>query len=793
MQNRVFGRQRLLLVITLFAAILISDANANAIEGSDVFEIEEITVTAQRREQSIIDIPYNITAVSSEDLKKKGISEFGALSRNVAGLSFADRGTRANSVSSRLILRGLNVDSSGSADFIFPTAAPVSVYMDDTPIFMNFHLADLERVEVLRGPQGTLYGSSSLGGSVKYIVNKPILDSFEARVMGGISYTEHASDINYEYEGMVNIPLTDQLAVRLVGGKKTKAGFIDQPFVYNQNPDGTLVLSNPADISSAPITHPEDDVNDEESNYFRGSLLWDTLTGFTAQFSYTYQDDETDGRQAQGINGANDLRDNPSVTRALGERELGSQIKETYDAEIELGSLNLTWDVGFAELVSSSSYWEKHIFSRQDFTQFSIATDDPDYAPFGTADLSGCGYCWQEGQTTNNERGWAQELRLLSLGEGAVSWVAGLFMMEQSKTTRDRSVEYGGEQLEADGGVFVPGRFEGDLSSLFEQGWKRFKDRAVFGELTYRLSEPWQVTGGFRYFDQEFEPILTLILPALGGEESVGESSEDDILFKLNTSYAIDERANVYATWSQGFRRGGGNAIPTTGPFGESASVAAEAAVYKADTVNNYEIGMKGYFGNGFFYSAALFYIDWQDVQVGTSTPTISYPVAMSGESAVSKGVELEMRGNLTNEIAFTLAYAYTKAETNEDFTIFGLTIPDGSTLPGTPEHSVSVGVDYTQELSSAIEVIYHMNAAYTDDVVNDINMASSNYRKFDGYETVNASVTVISDQWSIGVYATNITDEDGLSSQRAKIHGTSNLEWLIRPRTIGLRVSREY
>lgn len=762
----------------------------NATENLAAFEIEEITVTAQRREQSIIDIPYNITAVSSEELEKKGITDFGALSRNVAGLSFSDRGTRANSVSSRLILRGLNVDSSVSAGFIFPTATPVSVYMDDTPVFMNFHLTDLERVEVLRGPQGTLYGSSSLGGAVKYILNKPDLEKFEAKVMGGLSFTDHAGDMNYEYEGVVNIPVNDQLAMRLVMGQKTRAGFIDQPFVYNQNPDGTLALSDPSDIASAPLTHADNDVNDEVSNFSRGSLLWVSSAGFSAQLTYIYQDDETDGRQARAINGANDLRDNPSITRSLGDRELGSQIKETYDSETELASLNLTWDLGFAELVSSSSYWEKKIFSRQDFTQFSIATDDPDYSPFGTADLSGCGYCWQEGQTSNNERGWAQELRLLSLGEGRISWVAGVFLMEQSKTTRDREVEHGGEQLEADGGVFVPGRFAGDLSAQFDQGWKGFEDRAVFGELTYHLTDLWQVTGGFRYFDQEIEPILTLILPALGGEESVGEASENDFIFKFNTSYDLSERSSIYATWSQGFRRGGGNAIPTTGPFGETAAVAAEAASYKSDTVDNYEIGMKGYFDSGLYYSAAVFYIDWQDVQVGTSTPNISYPVAMTGESAVSKGIELELRGKLTEELDFTLAYAYTKSEISDDFTIFGVTIAEGATLPGTPENSVSVGLDYTQELSSGMDVICHMNAAYTDEVVNDVNESSSNFRKFDGYETVNASVNLVASQWSLSVYANNLTDEEGLSAQRAKIHGTSNLEWLIRPRTIGVRAS---
>ena len=177
-------------------------------------QLEEVLVTASARQQAVQDIPYNISAMSGEDMVGQQITDQADLLRSISGVSVVDRGYRNSGTVNSIIIRGLNVDNGLNGDISLNAVPTVSTYVDNTPLFANFVLKDLKRVEVLRGPQGTLYGSGSLGGTVRYITNKPSTEAFEGEVSGDYSETEGSDGGNYSFNLMLNVPLTDRIAAR---------------------------------------------------------------------------------------------------------------------------------------------------------------------------------------------------------------------------------------------------------------------------------------------------------------------------------------------------------------------------------------------------------------------------------------------------------------------------------------------------------------------------------------------------------------------------------------------------
>jgi len=239
MRNPSFQKKTLAIAIGATTLLAADIAMSQAV-------LEEVVVTATRRAESVQDVPYNISAVSGDFLDKANVSSLGDLAKLVPGLNFNDRGSRSQMFSSGIIMRGMNTDRLGRINAPLATVSPVSTYIGDTPVFVNLDLMDLDRVEVLRGPQGTLYGSGSLGGTIRYIPNEPSLDGFSGEFQAGGSEFEDASDPNYKFKGILNIPITDSLALRLNGKYSDEAGFIDMPNLYSIK-DGVVENANPDD------------------------------------------------------------------------------------------------------------------------------------------------------------------------------------------------------------------------------------------------------------------------------------------------------------------------------------------------------------------------------------------------------------------------------------------------------------------------------------------------------------------------------------------------------------------
>src|SRR5580658_1155230 len=226
---------------------------------SEGLSLQEVVVTATRRAQSAQDLPISITAVTGADLEQSGIADTAELARSMAGVNFTDKGPFSGINGSGLIIRGLNSEgTAGQLGLATPVVPPVATYVDDTPLYFNIQLQDIDRVEVLRGPQGTLYGSGSLGGTIRYVQNAPDPSGFDARAEVGAGDTEHTHAPNEEVSGMLNIPLSDTFAVRVNAGWSYDAGFINQPNLYALNSAGEPIAAQPGNLFSPPEIYGKD-------------------------------------------------------------------------------------------------------------------------------------------------------------------------------------------------------------------------------------------------------------------------------------------------------------------------------------------------------------------------------------------------------------------------------------------------------------------------------------------------------------------------------------------------------
>jgi outer membrane receptor protein involved in Fe transport len=229
-------------VAAVLAGLPATQARSQQADDSNV--LEEVIVTATRREQSVLDVPYNITAVSGASLADRQIVDNTDLMRAVPGVAVVDRGYRNSGVINGIMIRGLNSDGSAFGDYQLSTVPTVSTYVNDTPVYANFLLKDIERVEVLRGPQGTLYGSGSLGGTVRYIMRAPQLGAFQGSVTGTASQVEGSSGVGYGLDAALNVPLGETAALRFTGTRLDYPGLTDYVNVYRLDANGIPVAPN---------------------------------------------------------------------------------------------------------------------------------------------------------------------------------------------------------------------------------------------------------------------------------------------------------------------------------------------------------------------------------------------------------------------------------------------------------------------------------------------------------------------------------------------------------------------
>ena len=764
--------------------------------------LEEVVVTANRRTESVLDVPYNITAISADQLEAAGVSDISGMIRMVPGLSTFDEGPRVSGNRNNFNIRGLNANPLGNEDDNPRIGqATVSTYVGETPVFFPLKLVDLDRVEVLRGPQGTLYGSGSVGGTVRFIPNKPDFEGFTLDVNAEASLTKKSDDVGYEGNFTVNVPLSETFALRATAGYEEIPGFIDAVGLVQQTgtPEdpGAVVLADPDDIlGSLPAYGPEkEDTNDAEITFARVGLRFLPSDRLDVNVNYHYQQTKVGNR----------YEDNPKYGTGE-EYVMYKAFTDPHDASIQLGSVDVEFDLGFARLTSASAYSEINIDSVSESSGF-LRTNIPQYY-FGLPRIISPIIRGQNSQT------FTQEIRLVSETGGRLEWVAGGFYLENDLDFDLFQPLFGvNDYANAYFGLNPPLNFTDTLATGGTE--QEFRDMAVFGELTLNITDRWQVTGGVRIFDQELDGTSGIPLPfasrtfeffyygtatddfLLGGINPT-ENEVSGEIFKVNTSFEVTDDMLAFFTWSEGFRAGGANQLPEVDPFGNDYS---DILRFQSDDAENFEIGVKGTWNAQVNYTATAFWVDWTNFQSTLFSPFgIAFVDNIGG--ARSRGLELDMNGYLTDQLTFGVSYTYIDAETTDPFEQQSgnpaTTVPDGTTLPGSSEHTFFGHLQYEYPLATS-KLVFYTDLAYRDDTnsafIDQPLLAFENFAPLDGFAVWNLSVTWAMENYSITLFGENVSNTRATTIvSTADTFGEQDQGYgVIKPQTFGLRFKWSY
>jgi iron complex outermembrane receptor protein len=775
--------------------------------------LEEVIVTASRRQTTVEEIPYNISAVNGNALDRAGITDLAQLANEVAGFNYEDRGPRFAG-STVPIMRGLNASNTERPGFVVEQS-PVATYIGNSPTVGFLPLSDLERVEVLRGPQGTLYGAGSLGGAIRLIPKSPELNVWSATVEASVGDTAHSSDADYSAFAVLNAPLGPIAALRLSGRYERQAGFIDQSGIVARQGDlvtGVPVLANPGDVANSPaVYYSKKDVNYADISSGRASFLLQPSEALRFELVYN-------GSYVQGVNSAQDNPTyaggpapwDPRITLpASANYQIDNSTLAPYFRHTNLTSLDVSYDAGFATVSSTTAYGETAAITGQD-DNVQILGLPSTYLPYYTGNPINPRFVGTDTYTDTEHR-FTEELRLVSKSGERFDYVVGAFYEHDTRKLIWDIYEPGTTaQSVAAGTLYV--NTSADGHTFYEHAPQEFNESALFGELTWHISKRWQVTGGGRFFRDTLtqnQDFYSYIISQAGGNSSSNTTS--DHIFKLNTSYEFVDKHRVYATFSQGFRRGGVNAFPLTGFYQESPQILN----YKPDKADNYEIGVKGVFESGLRYSTDIFYINWKDPQIGVSTPN-TWPVAVNGKSAVSKGFEFEINTPLfVDNLNLMLAYSYTNARLTQSFCLPGGDgtgnpngfIPcgiegfNGDRLPGTTDNDGSATFTYSQPMSTARSITYTIGANYRGSSVNNLAAVFNNAvppLTLGGYMLLNASISAaMTNHLRIALLGSNLLDKRAIVGAPQRVvpllGNLANIYSINRPREVSVRIAYDW
>ncbi|MFZ6756031.1 TonB-dependent receptor [Undibacterium sp. Ji50W] len=752
-------------------------------------EISTVTVTAQGRKENILKIPYNISSLSGQDLEEKNITDQTEMLRSVAGASIVDRGNRNSGVISGVTMRGLNVNGSALGDFQTSAVPTVSTYVNNTPLFANFLIKDVDRVEVLRGPQGTLYGSGSLGGTVRYITRRPELNTYSAKIDSSISRTNGSEGTNYTADGVFNVPLGELFALRLAAGKVNNAGVIDYPNVYVLDSKGAPVAPNGILDKTASYRSVKD-ADTVKIDYARLSLLAKPNTDFQALFTYQTQTDDVGGRRQPTIG-------NNGYGVPYGQYENGSVQLEPSTRDVKLAALEMDLDLGFATLSSGTSHYDQKGSSLSENTGF--------YAK--NAWLANYYYNYPrpmaQAVRSYGDKAFVQEIRLVSKKGNSVDYIVGAYYQNQDLNAAQFSYLRG---LKAWSDVAQPkAGVTSDNDFVFQRA-QNFKERALFGELTWNLSPALRVTGGMRSFKTDFnnDSILGsgVIAPYNATTHTVIEQNDSGNLYKGNISWDFADKQMLYMTASQGYRRAGANAVPLTGNFAENKAW----QTFKPDTNTNVELGIKGASGS-MRYNVSLFHIDWKNIQIDTTTPNWGFYVAQNGGKASSQGLEAELSGRFGEGWRYTLSYAYVDAKLDEDVRRADnpavITAKAGTVLPGTAKNTLSASLEHTMTFDNGLYWTNRINAYYQGSTENAISSSALVKKTWDSFSQWGLSSTLMGGKWSATFFVKNLTNNAGITggfleasmgtSPSQNYYGNGSKVLISQPRTIGFSANYNF
>jgi outer membrane receptor protein involved in Fe transport len=709
---------------------------------------EEIVVTAEKRNSTVLKTPISMTALSGAQLQAQGITSVEQMVGEVPGISMRSAGPGQTEYE----MRGLS--SAGGSS---PT---VGFYMDDIPltapavalngkVVIDPDLYDLNRVEVLRGPQGTLYGSGSMGGTIKLVTNKPKLDGFEGSIDVGLSGTA-GGGINPGVSAMLNVPvINDKLALRVVGTEKYVSGWIDRivvdpfPLPTNQGCAPTPFLGcNPGNVGGAPRTATYKNVNWEHLQGIRLSLLAKPTDRLTIDLSTFYQ------RISQG--GYSEYDAYPGLT------PIGGQLAhyQPFDQAEPISdkfmsySLSLNYDLGFASLTSATAYWRRTEAQNQDGDE--AATDV----------LLLSQYYNLPNPETDLSHQFSEEMRIASSSQSPFQWVAGVFYASFDSTYKFYSNDPALCYLSTGGCAANPQGVSFSANNPYT-----IDQYALFGEASYKIANKLKLTAGLRWYEfknkeqfYEFGYFATSgnLTPVAGVVSSINKGVNP----KFNIAYTPDNDMTLYATAARGFRPGGVNLpVPLSGP--ESCLPALQAQglssfplSYGPDSIWNYEVGEKArLLGGKLTINGDIYDNQWKGVQL-ISTLSCGFPYDNNAGNARTYGPELEVNADLGYGFRLNFTGTYTSAILNHAAPSSGYV--SGSQIIEIPKYTESTSLTYSHQLWDGYVLNTRISNSY---VGRQLDLAYTPI-SLPPYDIVNFRTTISTDQWNASVFVSNLTNK---------------------------------
>jgi iron complex outermembrane receptor protein len=690
---------------------------------------EDIVVTAQKREQALLDVPQSISVVSAETLENLHATRFSDYLTRLPSANVVE--TQAGT--SRIVLRGVNTGGVG---------ATVATYVDETPFGSATALAngavltpdidpfDLERVEVLRGPQGTLYGANSLGGLVKFVTVEPSSSAFGGAAELGVEGVSHG-DTAWWSRAAINVPLSGDAAFRVSGFYRQDPGYINDPNLGS-------------------------DVNDGKSYGGRFSFLVRPTDKLTIRTSVHLENIRSDGTNEVDL-------DPVTLKPAYGSLEHLRVLPTPNDIDYRIYNGTIEYDFGSVGLISSTSVGTLDQTAAVDASsQYGALLTGFFGVPLGAA--------VDQGMT---QRRFTQEVRLASTGKQTLEWVVGAFYTrEKNELTQNL---YGVDALTGDLFAGLDGLVLVALPS-------RYKEYAGFANLTWHVSPKFDLTAGGRYSHNKQSVVQETDGLLAGGFNSFeGDSSDNVFTYSVASTFKPNENTRVYARVARGYRPGGPNAVSPLAPDGVPRQ-------FGPDTTTNYEVGVKTQSADRVFaLEASAFLIDWKDVQLLAQIG--DFGVNTNGGDARSKGFEVTGSFNPTRQLSLYANGSYVDAYLTKDAPaiVGGL---KGDPLPYNPEVQFTIGAEYEHPLSDTMTGRAGISWHQTGKRYSDFD-AANGQQKLDSFERIDAHAGVDFGRYRVDLFARNLTDARGITNLGFFGDVNGNLAAsVIRPRTVGIAFS---
>ncbi|HET8692789.1 MAG TPA: TonB-dependent receptor [Steroidobacteraceae bacterium] len=661
----------------------------NVPPAGDPTRLESVTVTATRRSENLQDVAQSVTALSTEFIQKQALTNMYDLVGALPSVSMVSYVPGQNNI----VMRGI---TTGNAQFRIDSQ--VSVYLDDQPMTAisqqpDVRLIDIERVEALPGPQGTLFGSSAQAGTLRYVTNKPDVGGFSSEVSAEIGTTK-GGDASYDVSGWVNLPVSDNFALRVVGFWAEEGGYVDNVLGPTLMQDSTN-----ADVA-------EDDQNIYRTTGGRLAGLWTINENWDLLGTAIFQRGDTMGTW--------------ETDPFLGDNKVTRFFDEWRDDTWYTTALTLHGDVGFADLSVTASYFNRKFdyeWDNTNYAQWRSAYYGPYYALYDTGTLKSQTFNFQK------QNRWSYEARLTSKDDSKLQWMAGAFYEDVYDWWK-----YGAQHNEADL-LQTPAWAQAQADCLALQATlpsqvcplaptpyyyinkyhNEVKQTAVFGELTYAFTDKWSATAGARWFEFDRDMFdlyqVPLGLPAQSDPDANGltsKATESDTSLKFSTEYHFTPDVMAYALYSEGFRLGGQNSQ-------RAADTGVVPLEYGPDYLSNYEVGLKSeWFDHRLQLNLSAFLMEWDDIQIHIGSTSSGTNGAfyiegnINGGTAEQKGVEFNGSWLATDRLSFDWSIFLASPEFTEDTfrenDIPGVDDPwiaKGWTMPISPKEKYWVSAEY--------------------------------------------------------------------------------------------------